>query len=415
MAVWKARKMLIISLCAGLLLSISAAAQEDSSGQDQAEEGPRTLRIWWPEAMTSGNEAAISLRTRQAEEFASSEGDLVVEFRLKKVGEEAGSLMPTLRTASTVAPGALPDLTLMRRLDLVNAQRSGLIQSMEGLVSAAVIGDLGSALSLGQVDGELFGIPYLLEVQHLIYHPQDNVEYAAWRFEDVLNREEALVFPAARTSGISDIFYLQYLDAGGSFPRDGAPILNENALLTALTFYEAAYKSELINANVLEFAQAQDYLESMLNGFVSLAQVNSTMYQQLRSEDASLEAAPLPTASGRATTILDGWVWVVVASNPDQQSLATRYLNWIMQEDQQSGFARSVSMLPSQRSVLQSSIRDANYAALVNTLLSNAVLPLTESEGGTLARALQEAFSAVLRGEQTAEQAAQSVIEKLEQ
>lgn len=133
--------------------------------------GPRTLVIWWPEPLAPRENAdAAEVLSEQISAFERAYGDVQVQFRLK-LARDTGGIMQTLRAASGgIAPGALPDLTLIRREDLLAAAQAGLIQPIEDEIPPAFLGDLYTAgVELGQVNRQLYGIPYMLDVQHMAY------------------------------------------------------------------------------------------------------------------------------------------------------------------------------------------------------------------------------------------------------
>ena len=131
---------------------------------------PTSMVIWWPEPLSPlDNSDAADLLSQQISAFQTAQGNVEVELRLKAV-DGLGGIMSTLRAAGPVAPGALPDLTLMRRSDLQAAVQFGLIYPVGEGISPAVMDDLyPAALALGQVDEQLFGLPYMLEVQHTAF------------------------------------------------------------------------------------------------------------------------------------------------------------------------------------------------------------------------------------------------------
>ncbi|MGV2436409.1 MAG UNVERIFIED_CONTAM: hypothetical protein LVT10_17195 [Anaerolineae bacterium] len=75
------------------------------------------------------------------EAFAQTENGVSVKVRTKRVSD-VGGIMSTLRTAREVAPSALPDMTLLRRQDLLDAVQRGLVQPLDGLVPTSMIDDL---------------------------------------------------------------------------------------------------------------------------------------------------------------------------------------------------------------------------------------------------------------------------------
>lgn len=378
------------------------------------------LVLWWPETLAPSDLPDVTdLLNQQIGAFdASEEGDIGIDFRLKRY-HDAGGILSTLRTATEVAPGALPDLTLIRRAELVSAAQAGLIYPLEGFVSSAIIGDLfDPALALGQVDGRIYGLPYVLDVMLTTYRISDDrgenvTTLTTWAFDDVLSRETTLVFPAGPVTGVNNTFYLQYLDAGGTPPRsDGTMRLNEEALLTTLEFYEQAYALGIIDRQVLDYQSISDYQSALVLGEFDAAIVDSSTYLNLRHENQDFRPAPIPTESGQPISIIDGWMWVVTTGNADRQSLAARFLNWMMDTSSQREYAEAIRMLPSQRSALRGMEELVNLE-LMNEIIASTIIPPPESSGGTLARAMQNALNTVLTGESTAAEAVQVVLSQI--
>lgn len=393
---------IILVMCAAVMVQ----AQTPPPATPTPEPGPLTLIVWLPDTLASADQPLARAEiNRQVQAFNASQRRIIVEMRLKMVND-TGGIMSTLRAASSVAPGSLPDLTLLRRQDLVPAQRDGLIRSLDGKLPPTQISSLETALKLGQVNNQWVGLPYLLELEHLVYRPNEAVEeISGWSFEDVLDRRLPIVFPAGRSSGISDVVYLQYLAAGGSLSADNTLSYNTEVLESILLFYENARDAGVLDDRLVNYTSAADYRVDF-----SLQQVNSAVffspdYLQLLVEDRTLVAAPIPTATGQNIALLNGWMWVLVSSQADRQAAAIEFLTYLMQPDNQSAYARTLNLLPSQRAVLINSLPSPVDQTVYLSLLDNAVLPLAESEGGPLASGLQEAIETILSGDKSASDA----------
>lgn len=379
------------------------------------------LVLWWPEALAPADLPNVTdLLDQQIAAFGTSEETYIdIEFRLKRY-LDVGGIMATLRTANAVAPGALPDLTLLRREELVSAVQNQLIYPLEGLVSSAVIGDLyDSTLALGQVDGQIYGLPYTVDVLHLAYNAalmtggEASSMPSQWSFEEMLENRVPLVFPAGRVNGVNSTFYLQYLNAGGTPPRsDGTMRLNEDALRVTLEFYERAYEQGLIGGQVFEYVSVGDYISALTLGEITAAVIDSNHYLDLRAEGRLLQPGLIPTATGQPTSIVNGWMWVLTTNNADQQKLVARFLNWMMDANSQREYAAAIHMLPSQRAALQGMHSDLVDVDMMDGILMNAIIPPPENAGGITARAMQSALNAVLTGTSTAEEAVRTVVEQ---
>lgn len=367
------------------------------------------LTLWWPEPLNPLDRPEVTqLIGEQIEAFDRDEESLIdIEFRLKRY-QDVGGIMATLRTASSVAPGALPDLTLMRREDLLTAVQSGLIYPLEGLVPSSTLGDLyGSALSLGQVDGQIYGLPYLLDIRLLAYHPEEETDPVTdWSFDGVLDRNLPWVFTGRRTSGLNATFYAQYIDAGGTVAdASGNLTLNEDALRQVLVFYDQAVEADLLSEQVFEYASINDYLDDLISRRIPAAVIDSTAYLRMLDQNRYLAAAPIPTLTGNAISTLNGWLWVITTNDRDQQEVAARFLNWMMDSNRQRDYAQTIYMLPSQRSALVSMDNEQIDLNLMDTIVSSAILPLPDNVGGVLPRAMQTALTSVVSGQSTVTEA----------
>ncbi len=368
--------------------------------------------LWWPDALwPATNGDAAEILAGQISDFQASQGNVEVELRLKKV-TGLGGILSTLRAASPVAPGALPDLTLMRREDLLAAADSGLIHPLEGEISTAILGDLyPTALALGQINGELYGLPYLVEVQHMAYRPMENLPPSS-SFADILANQIRFALPAAQTEQINNLLLNQYIDAGGQLPGATGGI-DVDALRRTLQFYQDAVDQKLIDPGVLNYTSPSDYEDALLAGDIDAGVISSTGFLQLLQSGQNLNFGPVPTYTGSTLGEIDGWMWVMTTSSADRQALAARFLNYILNATRQGDYSRSIQMIPSQRTAFHT-WDESSYTAFVRELLDSSLLPITDEEGGTVARAIQNALVAVLSGQSTAEEATLDLIDRLQ-
>jgi maltose-binding protein MalE len=366
------------------------------------------LSIWLPEPFAPvNNKQAALLMGDQVNTFQAAQGDVMVEIRLKKP-RDVGGIVDTLQSASAVAPKSLPALTLVRREDLPTLVQAGLVQPLDGKISRAILGDLyPAALALGQLNGQLYGLPYTLDVEHIIYHAP---ETRLAQFSDVLASDRHLIFPAGSQTGISDVFLLQYLSAGGALTGGKLGPVDAGALRTTLRFYQDAVNKGVIDPTVTNYTRPEDYLPTLLDGQSNAVMVTSSMYLDLVAKGGNYLVSPVPAASDQASTVLNGWLWVVVASENDRQALALRFLDWTFNANRQRQYTQAIHMLPSLRATMRQR-DDGSYTSFVETLLSNAILPLTDSGSDATARAMQNALAAVISGQRTADQAAQDVVD----
>lgn len=381
-----------------------------------------TLALWWPDALNPGDRAEVNdIINAQINGFVEAEEDETqVDFRLKRYGSEQGAIMPTLRTASGVAPGALPDLTLIRRSDLVAAVDAGLVYPLDGIVSASTIASLYSpALRMGQIGDTLYGLPYLVDIQHIVYSAEalENAELTtiSTAFDDVIEAGIPLLMPTRRPNSINLTFYAQYLTAGGLQPeQDQTLTLDVDALAAVLTFYEALYRAGLLDEAALDYTSINDYAAIITSGGTfDSALVSSNLYLSEIDAENGMVAASIATADGQPTGVMSGWVWVMTTGNTERQALVGRFLNWMMEAGRQAEFAGVIRMLPSQPRALRDFPDERVPVTVYDAMLSGAIIAPPEPFATTVARTLQTAFMNVITGEESAEDAVAWVVEQL--
>ena len=371
------------------------------------------LKIWWPEALAPIDRADVTnLLDQQIGQFvADSDSPIDIEFRLRRY-TDVGGILSTLRAASEVAPGALPDLTLIRREDLASLAQAGLIYPLEGLVPSSIIGDLyDSALQLGQIDGRVYGLPYTLDALTIAYHSEDGTPITDWSFVGLLEREQSFRFPARRMNTVNNTFLLQYLDAGGTLPVPGQDMtLNADALLAVLQFYERAYELGMVDDEVFDYTLPTEYQTELATGEISAAMLHASTFFSMREAGTPLFLDTVPTISGQPTTLVTGWMWVLTTSNADRRALAVSFVNWMMESSRQRAYVETLNVLPSQRQAMQRMSSQYIDTELVDAMVANSIIPPPEDVTGPLGRLMQSALSAVLSGEATAEEALQNVL-----
>lgn len=368
------------------------------------------VRVWLPdEFIAQTNTDALTLFTAQSEAFIAIEG-VEVDVRARRTND-VGGILATLRAGSLVAPDALPDLTLMRYQDVQVAVREGLLQPLEGKVSSVLLGELGSVLALGQESNRLYGVPYSLDLLHLVYRPQRTVNYSTWDYASVLDRNEPMVFSAGRTTGMSDMLYLQYVANGDDVRQNGTVRLDEEALLELLTFYQMSVDNGILEASTLNYASSADYVGAFASGNIQMALFTSTRALSLRANERTLAFAPVPTQDGTLISLMNGWMWVLMSDDVQQQETALQYVEWMMDAQRQTPMMQTLGMLPSRRTQFRDMLNNRTLATFYEQLLESAVPPLVATNDPFVV-ALQAGFASVLTKERTAQQAYEALLQQ---
>lgn len=401
-----------------LLLSSPFAYAQDNSNEPESSPAP-VLKVWLPAPLISDESGnAYQLLSEHTAEF-SARNNIEATYRIKEVGK-IGGIVASIRAGKEVAPEALPDVALIRRRDFGPALASEYLQSLETLFSSSLLNDLDDGVEFGQIPLEsgfsLYGLPYFFDLLLSVYTQPPGAARDLLSFDDMLSDEVAFLFPAARTNGLNQTFYMQYLAAGGMKPDDGVMSVNEDALMTVLEFYDVLVQRDLISADVLTYQSPAAYAADFSNHLdrPQLAIFNASDYLAMIDQQAiNIVAAEIPTADGNGSSILNGWLWVIVTPDRGRQALVARFLEWMMEPAFHAEFARALYHLPAQPAILDQSLPAAADSQFFSELLESAALPLPEGEGGTAPRLMQEALDHVLHGDISAAEATRQVLEQL--
>ena len=411
------RRFRLASLFVLLLVSTIASAQDSSNEAVNSTAPP--LKVWLPAPLISDESGnAYQLLSEHTAAFSAS-NDINVAFRIKDVGK-IGGILASIRAGKEVAPEALPDVALIRRRDFGPTLANKYLQSMETLFSSSLLNDLDDGVEFGQVPLDsgltLYGLPYFFDLLLSVHtQPLQNARNSL-SFDEMLSDEVAFLFPAARTNGLNQTFYLQYLAAGGLTPDEGLMSINEDALLTVLEFYDVLVQRELITADVLTYQSPAAYVADFTGNLdrPRLAIFNASDYLAMIDQQAvDVVAAEIPTADGNGSSVLNGWLWVIVTPDRGRQALVARFLESMMDPAFHANFARALYHLPAQPAVLDKSLPAAADSQFFAGLLQRAALPLPEGEGGTAPRLMQEALVHVLHGDASAAEATRQALEQI--
>lgn len=397
-----------MALCFGMAASAQDMIGEDATG-DLTETSPLPVRLWMPESLIVIPDAASDVFGAQIIGFAETNPETLAELRIKRDSNAGpGSLITTLRSASAVAPGALPHLTLVRRADLVALVRDGLVEPMPAR-AASLLGDMPLAMGeLGRVDGVLYGIPYLAEFKHLAYSEMATAP-ETWSFDSVIDARFAYQFPA-QNAGINDVLYAQY-QAGAEDPPLNEPLmLAEDPLRNLFDYVQRGVRGQVLDPGALQYAGTSAYAADVISGALPAGVLTSTEYLRARAAGSTLLFAPLPTANGSPAAVVDAWMWIIPTAEADEQERTVDMLFYLMDPRRQMEFAQATGALPTTRTALNDFF-DVRYDAFAARVFSRALIPITaDSRDAVVMRAIQNAVAAILAGETDAESALDAVL-----
>jgi ABC-type glycerol-3-phosphate transport system substrate-binding protein len=381
------------TLAAATTPTLSGPPVEAAPGLDVT-----TLTVWMPEGFEPGEKSAAGKAlAEQVLAFDEARPDIQVDFYPKRV-RGAGGITAYLRSAPPVAPGVLPDLTLLDRDSLADMSREKLLVPIGTLVDPAVVEGLYPvARAVGTIDGDLTGLPYLLEMDHAVYR------LSAFRkppvsYQMVLDDRQPISAPAGASNDVAPVALVEYLAEGGTLQDEsGKPALNTAALITVLTYYDNARKLGVFENGNFQFTSAEDSWVAFRDQDSNLALVTSTVYLSHFTGASDAGLMPPPTAAGTPFTLVRGWSWAIITHDPVRQAAAMALVNFLMNPVTQGRYSEAAGWLPSQPGALAVWAQDdGGYQAFAGQMLDSGQAMPDVATRSIVAGAVQDAFEAVL-------------------
>ena len=357
------------------------------------------LHVWLPpEFDPAGDNDAAKLLRQRLGEFASQNPGLTLDVRVKKMDAE-NDIINVLSVTGAAAPGALPDLILLSRPNLETAALKGLLHPFEGLSTALEDPNwYGYAQQLARIQNTGYGLPFAGNVLVMVYYPELG-KLVTW--EDVLKTKGRLVFPAGNPDGLVGLSL--YGSAGGQIlDAQGSPTLDEKTLARVLTLVQEGVSKEVFSPSLANISNEGQTLQIYRTGSANKEIVWILNYRP--TEDGAV--TPLPGVGETSFAFATGWVWALAGSNPENQQLAVKLAEYLVQDKFMGEWTKATGYLPTRPSVVGES--DRTTAAI----LESAHLMPSNNVLAVLGPLMQEALTRVLNGEDPQAVAA-SVVQKL--
>jgi multiple sugar transport system substrate-binding protein len=388
--------------------------------------GPVTLTIWLPPQFdpASGTESNNLLAAR-LEEFSLRRPGVRLDVRVKAL-DGTGGLLDSLTAASAAAPLALPDLIVLPRHLLEAAALKGLLHPLDAFSSSLDNTDwYDYAVELSRLQDTNFGIPLAGDALLITYRPAVLLDPPR-TWEDVLALEYPLIFSAADPQALTTL--AMYMAAGGPVQDDqGRPMLDEAILVQLLTFYQSAEINQVMPFWITQYETFDQAWAGYLDNPAALSITRLSRYlfeEAAQAQEAPLlgeddffgedplAAAPLPTLSGAAFTLADGWTLSLAGAGPSKQALAIELAEFLTESNFLASWTEAANLLPPRAEVIASWSNDP-LKALVRQVASSAHLIPSSDVLSSLAPHLQQATLQILKQQAEPVSLAQSTIERL--
>jgi multiple sugar transport system substrate-binding protein len=363
--------------------------------------GPRTLRIWVPSQFDPAAETpAGALLQERLDEFVARRPGLQIEVRVK-----AESMLNSLVTTQAAAPTITPDLVALSRPDLEAATASGLLHPLDGLSTLPDDPDwYPYARQMAHIQNTVFGLPFAGDA--LILAGYENPLPSNW---NELTNESIFIFPAADPQGMFSLSL--YLSAGGTLSDDqGLPKVDDTILTDVFSLYQPSEENDFLYSSVTEVQSDEQAWSALLEQRGTLAVGWISNY--LQNPTPALNIAPLPGLESGRYTLATGWSWALAGSNLENQPLAVELAEFLSDSQFLAEWTQAAGYLPTRPTAL-SFWNDVKFKLEIGQTAETANLAPSQELTTIVGPLLAEATPAVITGEQSSAEAAQSIAEQL--
>lgn len=389
------------------MTTTATPAQSAPEPEIQNEQTNDQLVIWLPTFTGIATEgSAGTILANAFHQFEQRHPGVQLDVQAKAdIG--TSSLYNFLRSAQQVAPSILPDVVLINTQQLWQIVDLGLVTGLREEELFDAVNFYAVANDSVAYRSQIVGIPYALDVTHLVYDSEFN-DTAPKTWADLFNAEKPFLFPAAEI-GTTNATLLNYLGAGGVLMADGG-ISSPEAIEEFFNLVSRAHQQEIITTQLLDLSgynATWRAFSASRNNF-ALTQVNQ-FYPNITSGRPTSYATP-PTNNGHTVTIADSWAFALLTSDPQRRQLALTLINNLLEPEVQGAWSQAVARLPSQPTALSQWTSMNGYRTFLETLLSTAVYPPNGPAFTAFARRLHVAQAGIIRNELSVEDAIEAMI-----
>jgi ABC-type glycerol-3-phosphate transport system substrate-binding protein len=383
------------------------AAPETATPISAGETGAvnRQLVVWLP--LFSGlatDDPAAGVLESAFYQFEQSHTGVRIDAQVK-AETGAAAMGQFLAAAQRAAPSTLPDLVLINTQQLWQLADLGMVPPLTQTEMLPLDDFYPFALDAATYHTQLLGVPYAADVVHSIYASGQEMP-TTW--DDLLAAAQPYLFPGSSAEGAHTAHtLLQYVGAGGELREDGT--VNDLAVLHAyFDFLAAGRLAGAIPLTVSEMTSFEEVWVAYQRAPIGSASIQAGVF--LAAPDrAGLGYAPSPTARKQLVTVAETWAFAVLAQDDTQRRLAMTLIQALLDPAVQGSWTQYARTLPTRRGALAQWTRQDAYPDFLGRELAAAIAIPNGRAFADFARRLQMAQAAVLRGEQTPDEAVQGI------
>lgn len=377
--------------------------QGDQSAPQQSLDGVEGLVLWVPTffSIDSASRADAVLAAALAEFAPSPVGSSVT--LIPKAERGPAGMLSYLLTTSQAAAKLLPDVVLLNSFDLPRVADAGLLAPLAEEESALFSEIPLPILQTAQWQGKLYGLPYVANLEHLVYQT-DRLPLPPATWDTFLAQDKRLLFAGSSVDDYSVNFaWTLYLVGGGRVDEEGN-VADPEILKAAFEFLGRGRELELIPESALTLSSPQAVWTFFVNGNAEMAVVPADLYYNQQSEAGAISFAPLPTLDGEVRSVVTSWSFAIITQEPERRQRALRLLQQLFAPQIQGEWSGSARQLPTQPAAFAYWDGDDPYTLFLQEMLLHSVALPNLHTFEEIAHTMQQAQRDILAGEKSPQQ-----------
>lgn len=375
-------------------------------------QGQEPIKIWVVQELSpAANAPGGSVLAGQLSAYELNHPDVQIDVEVK-TAEGRGGIISYLRSGKDVAPTVLPDLIGLPIEQLAVAAGEGLVVPLDPLLDQAEQDDLfPAALSLGQLNGQLFGYPMALKnLTHMVYSTDIFTQTIPLTWDELIAPDQArFAFPGAGQAGAELLLQLYLAEGGALTNESNQPALQPEPLTAALQRFSDGRASGAIP---LETSSETTFAESWqaFGGVANSVETVPSQYFVQRQDAIDNDFAAIPGPEAPLSPLVDGWAWAISTADPARQAIAADILIWLAAGPNMGDWSLAASRLPARQTAFEQWPSDDDYVGFLQQQLTQAATPYPAIARGAMLDALGTALFDVLSLASSPEAAAQQAV-----
>jgi ABC-type glycerol-3-phosphate transport system substrate-binding protein len=253
------------------------------------------------------------------------------------------------------------------------------------------------------VEDQAYGLPFAADAIVVAYRPTAVSDVPA-NWSALLESRRLLGLAVADPWAQFTLAELSALQQSADRPEFS---FSQDELIEVFEFYASAQERGIFPFWLTQYQTYEQSWQAFTEGRVPMVVAWTSKLFDNRNVDVS--GAPLPTKNGDSITLVKGWVWAISTPYADRAELVAELMEFLTTPEFIAQWSAAAGMLPPRASSLAAWSPDAEQA-LTSQIIAEAIALPPQEKLQLWGQPLADAMVAILKQEQTPQEAMQAVI-----